>query len=343
VGKTDFGDFGLASVDLVLPNGREVSLEDLRNNDHILNSEAPTVRVRLPDEEDADADKKKKGKKKRKGGGGKGLPGVTVEHRWNGRSLPEDAVREKNDGRYGLSLFRGRNEVVVTVAGQAEPFVFPIFYRTSLCEWVESLVKALVLVVIVKTFVVQAFFIPTGSMEDTLFPSDYILVEKVTGLFERPKTGDVIVFQYPEDPTKDFIKRKVADQGDVIEMRRKSYLVNGECLEEDFAVHKEPQLWPRGTMRDSWGPVEVPPAHSFAMGDNRDRSKDSRFWGPLPDYRLKGRALAIYYPFSRWGFIRPEVGAAGGECPEPFRDEAPEDLRFQPFSLPGFLGPQPPP
>jgi signal peptidase I len=249
---------------------------------------------------------------------------IIVKQSLGGRSLPSRAVKERSEYRFHLidGLFRGRNDLTVQV-GDREPFHFPLYYKTTPVEWAEALLKALILVVVVKTFVIQAFFIPTGSMEDTLFPSDYILVEKVTGLFRRAHTGDVIVFQYPKDPTKDFIKRKAADQGDKIAMFRKQLYVDDKCLDEhEYAVHKKDEYFPIGTpyglgRRDNFESFVVPEKHSWAMGDNRDNSQDSRFWGALPDYRMKGRALAIYFPFRRWRFIRPEHGIPRepGDCP----------------------------
>lgn len=313
MGKVDYGDTGIQEILVIDPRGpTEIPLSDLVDNEHIINFTHPTIRVVLAEGEDG---KKVHAKE------------VRLEHHVRGKPLPEGAVKGRKGLRFEISdgLLRGRNDIVVQ-AGENEEFHFPLFYRTHLTEWIESLLKALILVVVVKTFVVQAFFIPTGSMEDTLFPSDYILVEKVSSLFGRPATGDVIVFQYPEDPTKDFIKRKVADAGDVVAVRDKHFFVNGKCMDEaGFAVHKDtrPFVLPQ---RDYMPDVRIPEAHSWAQGDNRDNSQDSRFWGPLPDYRLKGRALAIYWPLSRWGLIRPAVGEAHdpGDCADLVRPGAGE-------------------
>lgn len=321
MGKIDYGDSGIADIRVVDPSGeKEVSLGELADNENILNVTRPTIRVVLAEGVVDDAAEAGPGKKKRR----KGL--VTLEQHLAGEALPGTAVKEKNDLRFQLAdgLFRGRNDFVVRV-GDREEFQFPLYYKTLVVEWAESLLKALILVVVVKTFVVQAFFIPTGSMEDTLFPSDYILVEKVTGLFGRARRGDVIVFQYPQDPTKDFIKRKAADEGDRIAMFMKQFYRNGKCMDEhEYAVHKQqnyiPPDYPSGlAARDTIDEMVIPPKHSWAMGDNRDNSQDSRFWGALPDYRMKGRALAIYFPFSRWRLIRPQRGVERepGECPPP--------------------------
>lgn len=291
----------------------------------------PTLKVEL--EEGLELPKKEKGQ-------------IRVRQSLAGKELPEEAVKERNDLRFMLrdGLFRGRNDLTVEVPGH-EPFCFPLYYKTWTVEWAEALLKALILVVVIKTFVVQAFFIPTGSMEDTLFPSDYILVEKVTSLFHRPARGDVIVFQYPEDPTKDFIKRKVADQGDRIAMFRKQFYKDEKCLDEhEYAVHKKKEYFPVGSpyglaRRDNFETLVVPEGHSWAMGDNRDNSQDSRFWGPLPDFRMKGRALAIYFPLQRWRLIRPEYGTPRepGDCPSvlaPPAGSAPPSLPTEGIPLP---------
>lgn len=291
---------------------QEYTLDDLAKNDQLLAYRNFVLAI-TTDENSSGS--KKKSKKK--------LENVQVVHRAAGRDLPETAVKARSGGRYEIQqLFRGRNDLTVTVEGAKEPLVIPVYYKGTLIEWVDSFLKAFILVVILKTFVIQAFFIPTGSMRDTLLPSDYILVEKVSGLFSRPKRGDVIVFQYPEDPTKDFIKRKAADQGEKVRMQAKQLYLDGKCLDESsYVVHKDrhiyidPTLSPQGYLRDNFPETEIPPGHNLALGDNRDNSQDSRFWGTLPDYRLKGRALLTYWPFRRMGWIRPQVGVPHEQCP----------------------------
>lgn len=292
--KVDFGSSGVSAVSL-LTEAKDVPMADLIGAENIFNHMEPTIQVEAAK-------------------GGK----IELEHRVAGKLLPDGAIKKAQGGKFRVKLFRGRNDFTVRVEGHDEAYEFPVYYKSVAMEWVESLLKALILVVVVKTFVIQAFFIPTGSMEDTLFPSDYILVEKVTGLFHEPARGDVIVFQFPEDPTKDFIKRKIGDDGDVLWMREKQLYMNGQCMQEDYVVHKDQTQYPRDyvTLRDHWdAPRAVPPGHSYALGDNRDNSRDSRFWGPLPDYRLKGRALCIYWPPRRWRLIRPQLGRALDSCP----------------------------
>jgi signal peptidase I len=187
-------------------------------------------------------------------------------------------------------------------------------------DTVEAIAIALVLALIIRTFLVQAFKIPSGSMEDTLLVGDHILVSKFSYGLQIPKPamikvfgvtvpffstelkplwgeiqrGDVAVFRYPEDMTKDFIKRVVAVGGDEIEVRKKKVYVNGEQVDEPYAVFKGGV--PSDSDRaDNFGPYVVPEDHILAFGDNRDRSYDSRFWGPVDIKNLRGRAFTIYW------------------------------------------------
>ena len=189
-------------------------------------------------------------------------------------------------------------------------------------EYAESIIIAVILALIIRAFVVQAFKIPSGSMEDTLAIGDHILVNKfIYGSkipftdkriwkIRDPKRGDVIVFEYPEDPSKDFIKRVIGTPGDVIEERDKKVYVNGKPYVNPHEVHKETDLIPREqNPRDSFGPVTVPADSYFVMGDNRDRSYDSRFWGFVKNSKIKGLAFIKYWSWDsanfrvRWGSI----------------------------------------
>ena len=186
----------------------------------------------------------------------------------------------------------------------------PTAPRTAFRETVELVVMALVLALFLRTFVIQAFRIPTGSMEDTLLVGDFILVDKITygaqvdlgitkgrlpGL-RKPRTGDVVVFRYPLDPTKDFIKRLIAGPGQEVEIRDRQIFVDGEPLPEPSdAKHIDPRILPpTWSNRDNYGPVIVPEDHYFFMGDNRENSKDSREWGFVPEENIRGRATMIY-------------------------------------------------
>ena len=201
----------------------------------------------------------------------------------------------------------------VEVAPEATvPALKPVKSKTR--EWTESIVVALILALIIRTFVVQAFKIPSGSMEDTLLIGDHLLVSKfVYGIqipftekrilrFKDPQQGDVIVFEFPEDRDKsyfskrDFIKRVVGVPGDVVEVRDKQVYVNGENYELSQAIHKEADTIPaKSGPRDFMKPVTVPAGSYFVLGDNRDRSYDSRFWGFVTEPEIKGKAFIKYW------------------------------------------------
>lgn len=187
--------------------------------------------------------------------------------------------------------------------------------KTTLREYTEALVLAIILTVVIRGLVIQAFRIPTGSMEDTLLVGDFLFVNKMVygseidlgfsgnRLFyyrfpaiRQPRVGDIIVFRYPDDPSRDFIKRCVAVGGQTVEIRDKVLYVDGHPRDEPFAVHKDPRTLPRELgPRDNFGPFVVPQDHLFMMGDNRDNSQDSRFWGALPVNLVKGKAMFLYW------------------------------------------------
>jgi signal peptidase I len=187
------------------------------------------------------------------------------------------------------------------------------FRKSTLREYFESIVIAVILALFIRTWVVQAFKIPTGSMEHNLLVGDHLLVNKfvygptASGL-ERAllpiadvRRGEVVVFKYPEDPERDFIKRVIGLPGETLEVREKRVYIDGTPIEEPY-VHL---LQPPGTrpefaafdVRDHYGPVTIPAGQYFVMGDNRDNSQDSRYWGFLPADYIKGRALVIYWSY----------------------------------------------
>ena len=190
------------------------------------------------------------------------------------------------------------------------------FKKSTVREYFESIVVAVILALFIRTFVVQAFKIPTGSMENNLLIGDHLLVNKfvfgptVFGLersilpIQEIKRGDVIVFKYPEEPGRDFIKRVIGLPGETVELRDKKVSINGTPLDEPYVHFLEPP----GTsaefrevtsfdVRERYGPITVPPAQYFVMGDNRDNSQDSRYWGFLPRDYVKGKALVIYWSY----------------------------------------------
>jgi len=200
----------------------------------------------------------------------------------------------------------------------------PVFKKKSIIrEYTESIIIAVLLALVIRTYLVQAFKIPSGSMEDTLAIGDHLLVNKfiygtkipftATSVIKirDPRQGDVIVFEYPEDPSKDFIKRVVGTPGDVVEGKGKKVFVNGKPFENPHEVHKEKEIIPKEmNPRDTFGPVTVPPGSYFMMGDNRDRSYDSRFWGFVKRDKIKGLAFIKYWSWDREKF-RPRFGSIG--------------------------------
>ena len=161
---------------------------------------------------------------------------------------------------------------------------------------------------IIKAFIVQAFKIPSGSMIPTLKIGDHILVNKfIYGVkipftdrivipFKMPQRGDIIVFKFPEDEKKDFIKRVVGLPGDTLEIKEKMVHINGKSLEEQYAAHSDPMVYPGAIQpRDNYGPIVIPEDSYFTMGDNRDFSLDSRYWGFVKLNKIKGKAFIIYW------------------------------------------------
>jgi len=194
--------------------------------------------------------------------------------------------------------------------------------KGALRENIEAIVVAILLAMFIRTFVVQAFKIPSGSMKETLQIGDHILVNKfIYGVkipfvgatlvpIKDPRRGDIIVFKFPEDPDKDFIKRVVGVAGDTIQVQDKHLMVNGQPAEYAQAVFKDPHVIPTGVQpRDNFGPFTVPEGQVFVMGDNRDHSYDSRFWGPVSLDAVRGKAFIIYWSWDndnydvRWSRI----------------------------------------
>ena len=198
-------------------------------------------------------------------------------------------------------------------------------------EWAKIFAVSVLLFFFLRTFFVEAFKIPSGSMERTLLVGDFLLVNKLAYGAEVPFThrrlpklrdpqhGDVIVFEWPEDPTKNFVKRLVGLPGDTLEMREGRLVRNSAVLRESYVLHTEPDVdpapedfrWQRDYLvrtaaasvgyhpsRNNWGPLVVPTGNYFVLGDNRDNSLDSRYWGFVPDSLVKGRPFVIYYSYA---------------------------------------------
>ena len=181
--------------------------------------------------------------------------------------------------------------------------------KSKIREYAEAIILALILALFIRTFVVQAFKIPSPSMVPTLLVGDHILVNKFLFGFRvpfadgkiiairEPERGDVIVFRYPRDRKLDFIKRAVAVGGETVEVREKQVFINGEAVEFEQAVFLDEGSLLTG--RDTFGPVTVPEGKVFVMGDNRDNSNDSRFWGFVDLKDVKGKAMVIYWSWNK--------------------------------------------
>lgn len=201
----------------------------------------------------------------------------------------------------------------------------------ALLEWAKSVSLAVLLFLVLRAFLVEAFKIPSGSMEGTLLVGDFLLVNKLvygaevpfTGgkrlpAIRQPKNGDILVFLWPEDPTKNLVKRLVGVPGDTVAMEKGVLIRNGVRQVENYARHLEPNFdpsgddfyWQRGFLvpqaraaaayhpsRNNWGPIIVPQRHYFVLGDNRDNSLDSRYWGFVPDSLVRGRPIFVYYSY----------------------------------------------
>lgn len=224
----------------------------------------------------------------------------------------EDALREVNRGRSRLAF---------------------------LWEWTKIFQVSVLLFLLIRTFLVEAFKIPSGSMEQTLQVGDFLLVNKLVYGAEvpfthkrlprvrEPQLWDVIVFEWPEDPSKNFVKRLVGLPGDTLEMRNGLLVRNGSVMREEYVSRTEPDAdpapedfrWQREYLvraaaasvsyhpsRNNWGPLVVPQKSYFVLGDNRDNSLDSRYWGFVPDSLVKGRPFVIYYSYT------PDTSHAAG-------------------------------
>ena len=184
--------------------------------------------------------------------------------------------------------------------------------KSKLREYIEAILLAIVIAFFIRTFVIQAYKIPSGSMKTTLLIGDHILVSKFNyGIripivrstlipVGTPTRGDIVVFIYPEDRSKDFIKRLIGLPGDVIEIRNKNILLNGLPWSDTHGVYVDSLIIPGSVQpRDNFGPVTVPEGSLFVMGDNRDESYDSRFWGFVPMKDVLGKALIIYWSWNQ--------------------------------------------
>ncbi len=197
--------------------------------------------------------------------------------------------------------------------------------KKAIKETLEAIVIALVLALIIRTFAIQAFKIPSSSMENTLLIGDHLLVSKLSYGFQvptpgmvsifgikvpffttnlkplwgEPEFGDIIVFKFPGDRTKDYIKRVIGVEGDIVEVKDKKVYINGKAIDDPYGIHLESTLYPKSMdSRDNFGPFKVPEDTVFVLGDNRDRSYDSRYWGTVKLEEIKGKAKIIYWSWN---------------------------------------------
>lgn len=202
--------------------------------------------------------------------------------------------------------------------------------KSAFREYAEAAAIAIILALFIRTFVVQAFKIPSGSMKPTLLIGDHLLVNKfIYGIkvpfidrfiiqFKKPNRGDIVVFKWPKDESKDFIKRIIGVEGDTVELKRDLLYVNGERIRqeyvekysdseiskadkyEEFIGEGKHHILDQYVRHENFGPITVPKNSIFVMGDNRDNSQDSRYWGFVSLNKIKGKALIIYWSWPRW-------------------------------------------
>jgi len=183
--------------------------------------------------------------------------------------------------------------------------------KSKVQEYIEAIIIAILIALVIKTFVVQAFKIPSRSMVPTLLVGDQILVNKfIYGVkipylrkmiipVTNPEKGDIVVFIYPNDRSKDFIKRVIGIAGDKIEIRNKKIFINGKEYSDSYGVYSDNLIYPAAIQpRDNFGPVTVPKDSLFVMGDNRDESSDSRYWGFVDIKDVEGKAFIIYWSWN---------------------------------------------
>ena len=187
--------------------------------------------------------------------------------------------------------------------------------KSTIREYIEAILIALLLALFIRTFVVQAFKIPSGSMKNTLLIGDHILVNKFIYGVKNPLNGntwipvkepgrrDIVVFKYPLNPEQDYIKRVIGIEGDTIEIKNKKIYVNGEPQDENYAIFLDNKVLPGSLQpRDNMGPITVPEDSLFVMGDNRDNSYDSRFWKFVSLKAVKGKAFILYWSWDKENF-----------------------------------------
>lgn len=188
----------------------------------------------------------------------------------------------------------------------------PVTIKAKILEYVEAIITALLIALVITTFVVKTYKIPSGSMKPTLLVGDHLIVNKfIYGIkipfFRKtvipitdPKRGDIVVFIYPDNRSLDYIKRVIGVGGDTIEVKKKKLFVNGKESTDSYSVHSDSVIYPAIiNSRDNFGPVVVPANSLFVMGDNRDESLDSRFWGFVELKDVQGKAFMLYWSWNK--------------------------------------------
>ena len=201
-----------------------------------------------------------------------------------------------------------RNKLTYELRKYNRWYVYVLVLAVNLC-FIQPAVESAI-----KSDIVQAYRIPSGAMKPTLQIGDHILADKYIYKKTEPKRGDIVIFPFPADPSKDFIKRVVAVDGETIEIIDKQISINGEIIEEPFVIHTDSNIFrDKKRPRDNFGPAKVPDDSLFVMGDNRDHSYDSRFWGFVKKASVKGKAASIYWSWDkdsssvRWNRIGSKV------------------------------------
>jgi len=241
-------------------------------------------------------------------------PQVVLKLARRGSFSPDEIIREAAfpvvNGEVSLTIYAPTRPGAAILTGpglkRRIEFVAASFTQGLVYEWIPTLVYALVFAIVLRSYAVASFFIPSGSMEPTLQVHDLLIADKLSYkvLQHNPERGDVMIFQYPRDRKTDYIKRVIGLPGETVEVREGVVYVNGNPLDEEYIAEKP--------TRD-FGPEMVPSGNYFMMGDNRNHSSDSRVWGFVPRSYFEGRALFVFWPPQRMRLVKHIDPLAGGE------------------------------
>ena len=231
---------------------------------------------------------------------------VQINHLVGGRAVHLDVIPVSR-GRFSIpiQLYRGHNEIICSPFDASErTFSIKVIFKGAMREWLETFICSVMFALIIKTFVVQPFYIPSESMEDTLKRGDRIMVSRFDYLLRSPARKDVIVFEYPKTKRRYFVKRIIGLPNEKLEVIERQVYVDGRLLRENY-LKKVDEKYKGISSLDSLNDLrKVRPHNYFVMGDNRDMSEDSRSWGTVPNHKLVGRAAFIWYPWSRMRWLQ---------------------------------------